>query len=87
MEINVEYFKTRGKWYMSEHVQISDEWVNKYKESITKDDYSSEEKFTYNFRNWLAEEVKHDEFIAFVVIPVDSLLEEMLGWPMMVLPG
>lgn len=80
MKVTVDYFKKSSKWYMEEVIEVPDSMVQEFNE--TDDPH----EFSYYFRNWFYERAQHDHFYGFVNMPEDSLIEEMLGFPMMVLP-
>lgn len=80
MKVTVDYFKKSSKWYMDEVIEVPDSMVQEFNKT---DDQS---EFSYYFRNWFYERAQHDEFYGFVNMPEGSLIEEMLGFPMMVLP-
>ena len=86
MELEVNYFKaTSGKWKHTESYTIPQQYIddmNKVKGNI-----EAMTKLNYAFREWAEVTIVDNEFIAVPDINDSPIIEELFGFPMMVMPG
>lgn len=86
MILEVNYFKaTTGKWKMSKSFTIPQHYINEM--YIVKSNVEAMAKLRYAFRVWAEVNIADDEFIAVPDVNDSPIIEELFGFPMMVMPG
>lgn len=86
MILEVNYFKaTSGKWKMSKSFTIPQQYINDM--YIVKNNVSAMTRLNYAFREWVELTIADDEFIAVPDVNNSPIIEELFGFPMMVMPG
>ena len=86
MQLEVNYFKaTSGKWKMSKSFTIPPQYINDM--YIVKNNVSAMTRLNYAFRAWAEVAIADDELIAVPDVNDSPIVEELFGFPMMVMPG
>ena len=86
MKLEVNYFKaTSGKWKHTKSFTIPQQYINDM--YIVKGNIEAMTKLNYAFRVWAEVTIADDELIAVPDVNDSPIIEELFGFPMMVMPG